>query len=493
MAQELDFETKVFTKETIEVAGTSEAIVRGGRHLLPLLPQALEGVSQIGVIGWGSQGPAQAQNLRDSLAGTDITVKVGLRAGSSSMDAAREAGFTEESGTLGEMFDVVAESDFVILLISDAAQAALYPQVFEKLRAGATLGLSHGFLLGHLRNVGDDFPDDVNVVAVCPKGMGPSVRALYVQGAEVNGAGINASFAIQQDVNGRATDHALAWSVALGSPYTFQTTMESEYRSDIFGERGILLGGVHGLVEALYRKYRGEGATPEDAFKRSAECVTGPISKTISHEGILGLYARLDDAGKEVFKRAYDASYLPMKAVLQEIYDEVRSGNEIRSVVLAGTRLETYPMSTIDQTEMWLVGEQVRAQRVEEEIPLDPFTAGAYVATMMAQIDVLDEAGHPLSEIVNESVIEATDSLNPYMHARGIAYMVDNCSITARLGSRKWAPRFDYAMVQEVFPALDAQQSDTAGASAAFEGHRIHDVLETVGEMRPSVDIFVAG
>ena len=109
-------------------------------------------------------------------------------------------------------------------------------------------------------------------------------------------------------------------------------------------------------------------------------------------------------------------------------------------------------------------------------------------------VDVLDEAGHPLSEIVNESVIEATDSLNPYMHARGIAYMVDNCSITARLGSRKWAPRFDYAMVQESFPALDAQQGDeSARASAAFEGHRIHGVLDTVGQMRPSVDIFVAG
>ena len=492
MAQELDFDTKVFDKETIEVAGTTEAIVRGGRHLLPLLPKALEGVSQIGVIGWGSQGPAQAQNLRDSLEGTDITVKVGLRAGSSSMDAARAAGFTEESGTLGEMFDVIAESDFVILLISDAAQASLYEQVFAKLKPGATLGLSHGFLLGHLNNVGASFPSDVNVVAVCPKGMGPSVRALYVQGAEVNGAGINASFAIQQDVDGRATDHALAWSVALGSPYSFQTTMESEYRSDIFGERGILLGGVHGLVEALYRRYRGEGATQEDAFRRTAEAVTGPISKTISHHGIIGVYEQLDEAGKEVFKRAYDASYLPMKAVLQEIYDEVRSGNEIRSVVIAGDRLQQYPMSTIDQTEMWLVGEGVRAERVEEEIPLDPFTAGAYVATMMAQIDVLSEAGHPLSEIVNESVIEATDSLNPYMHARGIAYMVDNCSITARLGSRKWAPRFDYAMVQESFPALDAQQSD-AGPSASFESHPIHAVLETVGEMRPSVDIFVEG
>jgi ketol-acid reductoisomerase len=225
MAMELDFETDVFEKEIIEVAGQKEAIVRGGRHLLPLLPKALDGVRQIGVIGWGSQGPAQAQNLRDSLEGTGITVKVGLREGSSSMDDAREAGFTEEAGTLGEMFEVIRESDFVILLISDAAQAQLYEQVFEALKPGATLGLSHGFLLGHLANVGASFPADVNVVAVCPKGMGPSVRALYVQGAEVNGAGINASFAIQQDVNGKATDHALAWSVALGSPYTFQTSV----------------------------------------------------------------------------------------------------------------------------------------------------------------------------------------------------------------------------------------------------------------------------
>lgn len=491
MAQELDFETQIFEKEIIEVAGTKEAIVRGGRHLLPLLPKALEGVNQIGVIGWGSQGPAQAQNLKDSLAGTDIKVAVGLREGSSSFAPAREAGFSEEDGTLGEMFDIVRASDFVIVLISDAAMAEHYREIFDNLRDGATLGLSHGFLLGHLENQGDTFPENVNVVAVCPKGMGPSVRALYVQGAEVNGAGINASFAIQQDVNGKATDHALAWSVGLGSPYTFQTTMESEYRSDIFGERGILLGAVHGLVESLYRHYISEGATKEDAFLRSAESITGPISKTISHHGILGVYDQLDEAGKQVFNRAYDATYLPMKAVLQEIYDEVRSGNEIRSVVVAGGRLERYPMPTIDQTETWRVGETVRAARVEEEIPLDPFTAGAYCATMMAQIDVLDEAGHPLSEIVNESVIEATDSLNPYMHARGIAYMVDNCSITARLGSRKWAPRFDYAMVQESFPALDAQQGET-GPSAAFVGHHIHGVLDTVGQMRPSVDIFVA-
>ena len=486
----LDFETKVFEKDVVDVGGTKEAVVRGGRHLLPLLPKAFEGIKQIGVIGWGSQGPAQAQNLRDSLEGTDIKVVVGLREGSPSFSDARAAGFKEVDGTLGEMFEVIRNSDLTILLISDAAQAALHTQIFEALKPGGTLGLSHGFLLAHLRNVGEDFPPNVNVIAVCPKGMGPSVRALYVQGKEVNGAGINASFAIQQDIDGKATDYALGWSVALGSPYTFQTTMESEYQSDIFGERGILLGAVHGIVEALYRKYRSEGASPEDAFLRSAESITGPISKTISHHGIIGVYEQLDEAGKGVFRRAYDAAYGPARAVLAEIYDEVKSGNEIRSVVVAGERLKKHPMSTIDQTEMWRVGGQVRAKRKEDEIPLDPFTAGIYCGVMMAQIDVLLDNGHPLSEIANESVIEAVDSLNPYMHARGISYMVDNCSTTARLGSRKWAPRFDYALVQEAFPSLDSQPPDEP-PSGKFETHVIHDVLGTVGQMRPSVDIFV--
>jgi len=116
------------------------------------------------------------------------------------------------------VLDVVAGSDMVILLISDGAMAKLYPEIFAALKPGATLGLSHGFLLGHLTQSGESFPDGVDVIAVCPKGMGASVRALYLQGAEVNGAGINASFAVHQDVTGQATDRALGWSVALGAP-----------------------------------------------------------------------------------------------------------------------------------------------------------------------------------------------------------------------------------------------------------------------------------
>ena len=83
-------------------------------------------------------------------------------------------------------------------------------------------------------------------------------------------------------------------------------------------------------------------------------------------------------------------------------------------------------------------GRTCAGQRVESDIPLNPETAGLYAAVMMAQVDLLLKNGHSYSEVCNESVIEAVDSLNPYMHARGVAYMVDNCSTTARLGARKW-------------------------------------------------------
>src|SRR5437016_13893008 len=112
----------VFQKEKIVLGATEEWIVRGGRHLFPLLPKAFEGIKQIGVIGWSSQGPAQAQNLRESLQGSPIRVKVGLREGSSSMKEAAALGFTKENGTLGEMYDVIRESDMSLLLISDRSE-----------------------------------------------------------------------------------------------------------------------------------------------------------------------------------------------------------------------------------------------------------------------------------------------------------------------------------------------------------------------------------
>ncbi len=484
------FKSDIFATENITLAGTSEMIVRGGRDKFALLPKAFAGIKQIGVIGWGSQGPAQAQNLRDSLEGTSVKVKIGLRAGSSSMAKAADAGFTEAGGTLGEMYEVVAESDLILLLISDAAQIDHYEQIFATMKDGATLGLSHGFLLGYLESIGAYFPKNINVIGVCPKGMGPSVRRLYVQGKQINGAGINTSFAVEQDIDGRATDIALGWAVGLGAPYVFLTTLGREYRSDIFGERGILLGAVHGLVEALYRRFVMEkGMKEKDAFTASVENVTGPLSRTISHDGILAVYKQLDAEEQKIFEKIYSHAYRPAFDILLECYEEVSCGNEIRSVYMAGQRFSRFPMGTIDGTSMWRVGEQVRAARPDTPPPVNPFTAGVYCAVMMAQIDLLIEKGHCLSEVCNESVIEAVDSLNPYMHFKGVAYMVDNCSTTARLGSRKWAPRFDYNISQQAFVDYDLDKAVDNKLIEAFKAHTIHDALATCAGLRPSVDI----
>ncbi|HMQ52773.1 MAG TPA: ketol-acid reductoisomerase [Anaerolineae bacterium] len=489
----LDFQTNIFEKEKIVLGDTEEYIVRGGRHLFPLLPKAFTGIQQIGVIGWSSQGPAQAMNLRDSLIGTGIKVKVGLREGSDSMAKAEAEGFTRESGTLGEMYEVISESDLTLLLIADAAQAQNYERIFAALKPGSTLGLSHGFLLGFLKSIGQSFPENINVIAVCPKGMGPSVRRLYVQGKEVNGAGINASFGVHQDINGRATDYALGWSVALGSPFTFMTTLESEYKSDIFGERGILLGAVHGIVESLYLWFKAHGYSQEEAFNHSVESITGPISKMISKQGLMAVYQSLGEKDQELFRRVFFFKQKTAYEILMEIYYEVASGNELRSVIAANERFGRYPMGKIDGTEMWQVGEKVRARRDPDKIPVNPITAGIYIATIMAQADLLRTKGHPYSEIANETIIEAVDSLNPYMDYRGVAYMVDNCSTTARLGARKWASRFDYIFRQQTFTELDQGNQVDEGLFDNFVESDLHQVLSVCAELRPSVDISIMG
>ncbi|WP_433162348.1 ketol-acid reductoisomerase [Kribbella sp. CA-247076] len=484
------FTSSVFRTETMTVPGGTETILRGGRDLFPLISEAFHGVRRIGVIGWGPQGRAQAQNLRDSLAGTDVTVTVGLRPGSASVEDARAHGFTEADGSLGDWLAVAAASDLVILLIADAALAAEHDRIFAVLKPGATIGLSHGFLLGHLRAVGKDFPAGHPVIAVCPKGMGDSVRRLYQQGATVNGAGINASIAVHADPDGHATDRALAWSVGLGSPYTFLTTLENEYKSDIVGERAILLGAVHGLVEALYRHFRIEGVDPVTAYERSTESITGPIARTISAAGLPAVRAALTGADQDLFDRAYTAGYGPARDLVAEIYDEVADGTELRSVILAERRLTTRPMTPIGTSPMWSHAAEADARRSTTPTGIDPVTAGLFVATMVAQVDEFVERGHAWSEIVNESIIEAVDSLLPYMHARDVAYMVDNCSRTARLGTRRWGPRFQAAYEQLALPALDAPADPTLVKN--FLENPTHQALTEAATLRPSVDISVS-
>ena len=483
--------SSVYALSQLHMPGNScEQILKGGRDIFPLLSKGFGKIKKIGCIGWGSQGPAQFCNLRDSLEAIDIKVTVGLRVGSSSWKKAEAEGFSEVDGTLGEMFDVIRESDLVILLISDAAQTELYSDIMENMKPGATLGLSHGFLLGYMQSIGKKWRENINVIAVCPKGMGPSVRQLYLQGKTVNGAGINSSIAIEQDIDGTATDTALSWAIAIGSPYIFVTTMESEYKSDIFGERSILLGGVWAVCEALYQRYVSNGVNPYEAYVASVENITGPISRIISKKGIRALYERFEGRQKNDFQLAYSAAYNSCMPILQEIYDEVASGNEIRSVIMAVDRLRNKRMSTIDATDIWQIAKDVRIKRNDEPVSIYGFTAGIYAGVMMAQIDLLYKKGHSWSEIVNESVIEAVDSLNPFMHARGVSYMVDNCSITARLGTRKWGPLFESALNRDAFVAIDHHEVDLTPFMNFLE-HPAHLAIAVCAELRPSVDIAV--
>jgi ketol-acid reductoisomerase len=103
------------------------------------------------------------------------------------------------------------------------------------------------------------------------------------------------------------------------------------------------------------------------------------------------------------------------------------------------------------------------------------------------------EKGHCFSEICNESVIEAVDSLNPYMHFKGVAFMVDNCSNTARYGTRKWGPRFDHVVMQQVLVNFDSEGEYDETLIADFKNHKIHSALAVCATKRPPVDISLVG
>ncbi|CAN6570320.1 unnamed protein product [Malus baccata var. baccata] len=493
----LDFDSSVFTKEKINLAGYDEYFVRGGMDKFHLLLDAFKGIKQIGVVGWGSQGPAHARNIRDSLveAKSGIVVKLGLWKGSHSFFEARAAGFTEENGTLGDIWETISGSDLVLLPISDSAQADNYVKVVSHMKPNSILGLSDGFLPGHLQSAGYDFPKNISVISVCPKGMDPSVRRL-VQGKEINGAGINSSFAVHQDVDGRATDVALGWSVALGSPFTFATTLEQEYKSDIFGKRGILFGAVHGIAESLFRRYTENGMSEDLAYKNTVELINGIVSRTISAKGMFEIYYSLSEDGKKEFEAVYSAPFYPCKDILNECYEDVASGSEIRSVVLAVCRFNEkedlppfrfpfpFPKGKIDQTALQKVVERVRSTMPAGDLgPLYTFGAGAFAASMVVQMVVLRKKGHSYSEIINESVIESVDSLNPFMHARGYSFVVDNSSTAARLGSRKWARRSDFFSSKWAFVS---EVNGTVASTARFDDvENLHAYVSVDNRMIP--------
>jgi len=207
---------------------------------------------KVAILGYGSQGHAHANNLKDS--GVDVTVA--LRPGSASAAKAEAAGLPVKG-----VEEAVAASDLVMVLTPDEFQSQLYrDQIEPNLKSGATLAFAHGFAIHYNQIVPRE---DLNVIMIAPKAPGHTVRNEFV-----NGGGIPDLIAVFQDASGTAKDIALSYASAIGGGRTgiIETTFKDETETDLFGEQAVLCGGAVELVKAGFETLTEAGYAPEMAY-----------------------------------------------------------------------------------------------------------------------------------------------------------------------------------------------------------------------------------
>lgn len=207
---------------------------------------------KIAIVGYGSQGHAQAQNLKDS--GLDVIVA--QRKGSPNYDRAIAAGMTVMS-----VAEAAAAADYIQILLPDEAQAKVYrEEILPHLKPGNVLGFSHGFNI-HFGQINP--PADIDVVMIAPKSPGHLVRRMYAQGA-----GVPALIAVEQNASGQAHELALAYAKGIGSARAgvIETTFKEETETDLFGEQAVLCGGASHLVMAGFETLVEAGYQPEIAY-----------------------------------------------------------------------------------------------------------------------------------------------------------------------------------------------------------------------------------
>jgi ketol-acid reductoisomerase len=207
---------------------------------------------KVAIIGYGSQGHAQAQNLRDS----GVQVIVAQRPGSYNYNLAVEHGFKPVS-----VEEAAAQADIIQILIPDHVQAAVYRNsIAPHLKPGKMLMFSHGFNI-HFGQIIP--PKDVDVTMVAPKGPGHLVRSEYVRGA-----GVPALVAVHQNATGQALELALAYAKGIGATRAgvMETTFQEETETDLFGEQCVLCGGVTELIKAGFETLVEAGYQPEVAY-----------------------------------------------------------------------------------------------------------------------------------------------------------------------------------------------------------------------------------
>jgi len=266
----------------------------------------------VAVLGYGSQGHAQAQNLADS--GVDVVV--GLREGSSSRAEAEADGLTVATPDVA-----VADADITVMLVPDTVQPAVYEAVADGLEAGDTLQFAHGFNI-HYGQI--EPPEDVDVTMVAPKSPGHLVRRTYKRGEGTPGL-----VAVYQDATGEATDEALAYAQAIGCARAgvIETTFKEEVETDLFGEQAVLCGGVTEMVKAGFETLVEAGYAPEMAY---FECLNELklIVDLMYEGGHMGMWNSVSDTaeyggltrGEEVIDR--DG--------MQKLLEEVQNGEFAR-------------------------------------------------------------------------------------------------------------------------------------------------------------------
>ncbi len=206
---------------------------------------------RIVIIGYGSQGHAHANNLKDN--GADVVV--GLREGSSSWVKAEQAGLT-----VAEIKQAVSEADIIMMLCPDELMGGIYSDIEKLIKEGAALAFAHGFNI-HFEYIRPR--EDLDVIMIAPKGPGHLVRSTFEKGA-----GVPCLIAIQQDATGNAHATALAYASAIGGGRAgiIETTFREETETDLFGEQAVLCGGATSLVQAGFETLVEAGYAPEMAY-----------------------------------------------------------------------------------------------------------------------------------------------------------------------------------------------------------------------------------